>query len=60
VHDELAVKLLRERLGGQFGGLAGRKGAELASRVVPHDPVLEAVVRRNMDGGDCQGFSDRP
>src|SRR5690348_10918885 len=53
---ELAAKPLRERLGGVLGGLAGRQLGELAALVVAHDPVVEVLVRRDMDGGDGQGL----
>jgi hypothetical protein len=57
MHDKFAAKLLREPPGEQLGGVAGRKMAELAPVAVTHDPVFEAVVRSNMNGGDEQSPS---
>jgi hypothetical protein len=53
VNDEFAPALSRDRLGDQFGGFSGGVVAELVPIVVTDDPVVEAVVRNNVNSGGC-------
>jgi hypothetical protein len=44
---------LRDRLGGQLGFFSGGEMAELLPDIAAHDPVVEAVVRNNMNSSGC-------
>jgi hypothetical protein len=52
VDHQFAAALLRERLRDKFSGLSGREVAELAPAVISHDPVVETVVRPDVN--DCR------
>jgi hypothetical protein len=52
VNHQIAAALLRKRMCDKFGGFSGRIVAELPPPVVLHDPVVEAVVRHDVNGGD--------
>jgi hypothetical protein len=51
VNDEFTLALLGDRLGHVFGLFSGGVVAELLPNVAAHDPVVEAVIRNDMNGG---------
>jgi hypothetical protein len=51
MNDQLATVLSRERLTHHFGLFSRRVVAKFRSVLIAHDPVVEAVIRRNMNGG---------
>jgi hypothetical protein len=51
VNDEVAPA--GDLLGDQFGGFSGGEVSELLAHVAAHYPVVEAVVRNNMNSGGC-------
>jgi hypothetical protein len=53
VNNELVAALSRDRPGDQFGGFSGGIVAELVPVVVTHDPVVEAVVRNDVNSDGC-------
>jgi hypothetical protein len=52
VDHQIAAAVLRERMRDKFGGFSGRIVTELPPAVVLHDPVVEAVVRHDVNGRD--------
>jgi hypothetical protein len=59
VDHQFAALRFREWLRDQFGGLSGRKVAELAPTVILHDPALETVVRPDVNDCGRHGLSSR-
>jgi hypothetical protein len=57
VNDQFGLARSRERLSGQFGFFSGGKVSELLPNVAAHDPVVEVVVRNNVNGGGCHRLS---
>src|ERR1700722_17406809 len=53
VNDEFGLALLRDCLGDPLGGFSGGGMAELVANVAAPDPVVEALVRKNMNRGCC-------
>jgi hypothetical protein len=49
VNDEFGLTLSRHRVGGQFGGFSGGIMAQLVPDVLAHDPVVETIVRHNVN-----------
>jgi hypothetical protein len=56
VNHQLAAALLREWLREKFGGFSGRIVAEFSPAIVLHDPVVEAVVRHDVNDRDRHEF----
>jgi hypothetical protein len=50
MHDQFDVPISRDRLRHQFGCFYGGVVAELVSSLGADDPVVETVVRNNMNG----------
>jgi hypothetical protein len=59
VNDEFGLALLRDCLGDPLGGFSGGVVAELVANVAAHDPVVEAIVRNNMNSGCCHRLNSR-
>src|ERR1700694_5502637 len=53
MNDEFVPALSRDRLGGRFGDFSGGIMAKLVPIVVAHHPVVEIVVRNNVNSGGC-------
>jgi hypothetical protein len=53
MNDEFVPALSRDRLGGRFGDFSGGIVAKLMPIVVAHHPVVEIVVRNNVNSGGC-------
>jgi hypothetical protein len=53
MNDEFVPALSRDRLGGRFGDFSGGIVAKLVPIVVAHHPVVEIVVRNNVNSGGC-------
>jgi hypothetical protein len=51
VNHQFAALRFREWLRDKFSGLSGREVAELAPAFILHDPVVETVIRHDVD--DC-------
>src|SRR3981081_1864687 len=60
VNNELVAALSRDRPDDQFGGFWGGIVPELVPIVVTHDPVVEAVVRKNVNSSRCHRLSSTP
>lgn len=59
VDDEFGPTLLRDRLRDPFGGFAGEVVAEFLPNVGAYDPVVEVVVRNNVNSCGCHSFAMR-
>jgi hypothetical protein len=57
VDDEFGLALLRDRLRDPFGGLSGGVVAEFLPNVGAYNPVVEVVVRDNVNSGGCHRLS---
>jgi hypothetical protein len=57
VDDEFGLALLRDRLRDPFGGFSGGVVAEFLPNVGAYDPVVEVVVRDNVNSSDCHRLS---
>jgi hypothetical protein len=58
VNEEFGLALLRDCLGDPLGGFSGGV-AELVANVAAHDPVVETIVRNNMNSGCCYRLNSR-
>jgi hypothetical protein len=59
VDDEFGPALLRDRLRDPFGGFSGGVVAEFLPNVGAYDPVVEVVVRNNVNSSGCHRLSSR-
>jgi hypothetical protein len=57
VDDEFELALLRDRLRDLFGGFSGGVVAEFLTDVGANDPVVEVVVRDNVNSSGCHRLS---
>jgi len=57
VDDEFGLALLRDRLRDPFGGFSGGVVAEFLPNVGAYDPVVEVVVRNNVNSNGCHRLS---
>jgi hypothetical protein len=57
VDDEFGLALLRDRLRDSFGGFSRRVVAEFLPNVGAYDPVVEVVVRYNVNSSGCHRLS---
>jgi hypothetical protein len=57
VGDELGLALLRDRLRDPFGGFSGGVVAEFLPNVGAYNPVVEVVVRDNVNCSGCHRLS---
>jgi len=57
VDDEFGLALLRDRLRDPFGGFSGGVVAEFLPNVGAYDPVVEVVVRDNVNSNGCHRLS---
>jgi hypothetical protein len=57
VDDEFGLALLRDRLRDPFGGFSGGVVAEFPPDVGANDPVVEVVVRNNVNSNGCHRLS---
>jgi hypothetical protein len=57
VDDEFGLALLRDRLRGPFGGFSGGVVAEFLPNVDAYNPVVEVVVRDNVNSSGCHRLS---
>ena len=55
--DEFGLALLRDRLRDPFGGFSGGVVAEFPPDVGANDPVVEVVVRDNVNSSGCHRLS---
>jgi hypothetical protein len=55
--DEIGLALSRDRLRDPFGGFSGGVVAEFLPNVGAYDPVVEVVVRNNVNNNDCHRLS---
>jgi hypothetical protein len=53
VDDEFGLALLRDRLRNPFGGFSSGVVAEFLPNVGAYDPVVEVVVRDNVNSCGC-------
>jgi hypothetical protein len=57
VDDEFGLALLRDRLRNPFGGFSGGVVAEFLPNAGAYDPVVEVVVRDNVNSCGCHRLS---
>jgi hypothetical protein len=57
VDDEFGLALLRDRLRDPFGGFSGGVVAEFLPNVGAYNPVVEVVVRDNVNCSGCHRLS---
>jgi hypothetical protein len=57
VNDEVGLALLRDRLGDLFGDFSGGVVAEILPDIGAYDPVVEVVVRNNVNSGGYHRLS---
>src|SRR6202051_3459892 len=57
VDDEFGLALLRDRLRNPFGGFSGGVVAEFLPNVGAYNPVVEVVVRNNVNSNGCHRLS---
>jgi hypothetical protein len=57
VNDEFGLTLLRDRPRDTFGGFPGGVVAEFLPNVGAYDPVVEVVVRNNVNSNGCHRLS---
>jgi hypothetical protein len=57
VDDERGLAFLRDRLRDLFGGFPGRVVAEFLPNAGANDPVVEVVVRDNVNSSGCHRLS---
>ena len=55
--DEFGLALLRDRLRDPFGGFSGGVVAEFLPNVGAYNPVVEVVVRDNVNSSGCHRLS---
>ena len=55
--DEFGLALLRDRLRDPFGGFSGGVVAEFLPDIGAYDPVVEVVVRNNVNSNGCHRLS---
>ena len=55
--DEFGLALLRDRLRDPFGGFSGGVVAEFLPNVGAYEPVVEVVVRDNVNSSGCHRLS---
>jgi hypothetical protein len=55
--DEFGLALLHDRLRDSFGGFSGGVVGEFLPNVGAYNPVVEVVVRDNVNSGGCRRLS---